>query len=282
MPTRLDSILTTPVAPPADTPDAVLVNDVHSQLNPTWVARIEDASSIARVQEIVGAAARDQRPLCIAGGRHAMGAQQFASDGVLIDTRTLDRVIAFDSEQGIVEVEAGIQWPALIEHLLALQGGARRAWGIAQKQTGADRLSIGGAIAVNAHGRGLTMRPMIADVEALSLVNATGELVRCSRTERPELFRLVCGGYGLFGVVVSVALRLTPRTKLRRVVEIGNVDALIPAFNSRIADGYQYGDFQFAIDPESSDFLHRGVFATYRPVAPSIPIPDGQRELSDA
>ena len=282
MPSGLDSSLAAPAAPPANTPDAVLVNDVHSHLNPTWVARIEEASSIARVQDLVAAAARDRRPVCIAGGRHAMGAQQFATDGVLIDMRPLDRVIAFDPDQGIVEVEAGVQWPGLIERLTALQEGARRAWGIAQKQTGADRLSLGGAIAANAHGRGLTMRPLIADVEALTLVNASGELVRCSRTEHPDLFGLACGGYGLFGVIVSVALRLTPRTKLRRVVEIMDVDTIIPAFDSRIADGYQYGDFQFAIDPESRDFLRRGVFASYRPVAPSTPIPDGQRELSDA
>jgi FAD/FMN-containing dehydrogenase len=260
----------------------VIVNDVHSQLNPTAVARIESASSVTRVQEIVADAARERRALCIAGGRHAMGGQQFATDGVLIDTRPLDRVIAFHAEQGIVEVEAGIQWPALIGQLLALQAGERREWGIAQKQTGADRLSIGGAVSANAHGRGLVMRPLIDDVEALTLIDADARLVRCSRTEQAELFRLVCGGYGMFGVVVSIALRLTPRTKLRREVEIGEVESLIQAFDARIADGHQYGDFQFAIDPASDDFLRRGVFSTYLPVAPSTPIPEKQHELSEA
>lgn len=281
MSSRLDSSQVVPAAPPVSTPDAVLVNDVHSKLNPTWVARIEDAASIARVQAAISAAAAERRAVCVAGGRHAMGAQQFATDGVLIDTRGLSRVIAFDSEQGIIEVEAGIQWPELVAQLHSLQPGVRRSWGIAQKQTGADRLSIGGAVAVNAHGRGLTMRPLVADVEAFSIVVADGTLVRCSRDENPELFGLACGGYGLFGVIVSVALRLTPRTKLVRTVALADVEDLIPALESRIADGHQYGDFQFAIDPGSDDFLRRGILSTYHPVAPSTPMPEEQRELSD-
>jgi hypothetical protein len=58
------------------------------------------------------------------------------------------------------------------------------------------------------------------------------------------------------------------------------IDPLMPAFEQRIRDGYRYGDFQFAIDPHSPDFLHAGVFACYRPVADSTPIPDQQLELS--
>src|SRR4029077_9498 len=108
-----------------------------------------------------------------------------------------------------------------------------RAWGIAQKQTGADRLTMAGTAAANAHGRGLKMKPFISDVESLVLVDATGTAHTCSRTENPELFRLVHGGYGLFGIVTSVQLRLTPRKKIERVVEIGTVDSLIAAFEKR-------------------------------------------------
>ena len=268
--------------PPPAVPGSVLVNDVHSQLNPTWVSHIVAAESVAQVQAAVIVAARDGRPICLAGGRHAMGGQQFATDAVLLDLRPLNRIIAFDSQRGIVEAEAGIQWPELIGQLGALQADAARSWGIAQKQTGADRLTLGGALAANAHGRGLRMRPIIGDVEALTLVDPHGRLVRCSRSENTELFRLVCGGYGLFGVVVSVALRLAPRVKLRRDVEVRTIDGLIDAFDARIAAGYLYGDFQFSIDAASPDFLRRGVFSTYVPVPDDTPIPDGQRELSDA
>ena len=41
------------------------------------------------------------------------------------------------------------------------------------------------------------------------------------------------------------------------------------------------GDFQYAIDPRSDDFMRRGVFSCYRPVADSTPMPAAQKELSD-
>src|SRR2546425_8566064 len=71
-------------------------------------------------------------------------------------------------------------------YLVASQQGAARAWGIRQKQTGADRLSIGGALAANAHGRGLKFKPFIGDVESFVLVDADGIPRTCSRAERSE------------------------------------------------------------------------------------------------
>lgn len=257
-----------------------LVNDIHSQLNPTWVGKVAAVRTVSDVQAAVREAAKHDLPVCTAGGWHAMGGQQFVRGGVLIDTRALHHVLAFDDERGLIDVEAGIQWPELIGYLLDVQKGAARHWGIIQKQTGADRLSIGGALSANAHGRGLTLKPLVGDVEAFTLVDATGELRRCSRTENAELFRLVIGGYGLFGVIGTVTLRLAPRRKVRRTVEIRTADELMPAFDARIADGYHFGDFQFALDPASPDFLRRGIFSCYKPIDDATPMPEAQRSLS--
>ena len=170
-----------------------------------------------------------------------MGGQQFGTDTMLIDIRKLSRVLNLDRKRGIIEVEAGIEWPELIDRYLTLQNGNRKPWGIAQKQTGADRLTMAGAIAANAHGRGLKMKPFISDVESFVLVDATGAAQVCSRTENQELFRLVHGGYGLFGVVTSVQLRLVPRKKVERVVEIRTVDDLIAALISALPTDFSTG-----------------------------------------
>jgi len=209
-----------------------------------------------------------------------MGGQQFGTDTLLVDIRNLNQILHLDNDRGILEAEAGVEWPALIDGYLGLQGHEPKQWGIAQKQTGADRLTLSGTIAANAHGRGLRMKPFVSNVESFVLVDGTGTARLCSRTENPELFKVVHGGYGLFGIVVSVKLRLVPRTKLERVVEIRTTEDLMPAFDKRIADGFQYGDFQFSIDPDSEDFLHKGVFSCYRPVAPETPILE-QKQLSD-
>ena len=256
------------------------VTDVQSQLNEAVVGGIVELDSLASIQKAVRRAADEDNPGAVAGGRHAMGGQQFCAGGLLLDTRRMSRVLAFDPELGRIEVEAGIQWPGLIEYLAAEQVGDAREWGIAQKQTGADRLSIGGAIASNVHGRGLTMKPFIDDVESFVLVTADGEAVTCSREQNAELFRLVFGGYGLFGCVYSAKVRLRRRQVLERVVEVRLLDELMGLFEERIRDGFLYGDFQFASDESSEDFLRRGVFSCYRPVEHSGPLPRDQRALS--
>lgn len=273
--------LTPACARPRTSADAPLeVNDLHSALNPTPVVRIVTPTSRASLADLVHAARREGGALSIAGGRHAMGGQQFGAGTVLVDTRGLDRVVAFDAERGVVEVEAGIQWPALIEYLLRVQARRPRTWGIVQKQTGADRLTLGGALAANIHGRGLRLTPFVGDVEQFTLVDARGEERRCSRTENSDLFRLAVGGYGLFGIVSTVTLRLAPRRKLERVVEVIDLDELPERFDRRIAEGFLFGDCQYATDPASDAFLRRGVFSCYRPVADTTPVPSSQKELS--
>ena len=256
------------------------VNDLHSRLNPTVVDRVVLVRSTEDARGAILAAGADGRSVCIAGGRHAMGGQQFAAAAVLLDTRLYTGIRRFDAERGLIEVDSGIQWPELITWLVDHQIGHVQKWGIRQKQTGADRLSIGGAVAANVHGRGLTLRPFVDDVESLTLIGADGERRTCSRTENADLFRLVCGGYGLFGFIDTVTLRLAPRVKVRRAVEIETADRLTARFDERIADGFEFGDFQFALDPRSADFLRRGIFSCYRPVSDDTPIPERQRVLT--
>lgn len=241
------------------------VNDMHSAMNATQVAAILQPASEQEVQAAVRVAARSGVAIAICGGRHAMGGQQFAEGAHLLDMGKLNQVLSLDSVNGLLQVQAGIQWPTLIDYLEA----AHSPWCIRQKQTGADNLSIGGCLAANVHGRGLRMQPFIADVEDFTLVDAHGELQFCSRTHNPQLFCTAIGGYGLFGIITRVTLRLAPRQIMRRDVCLLALDELMPAFARRIQDGYVFGDFQFAIDPDSSDFLQRGVFSCYKPVPDS-------------
>ena len=189
----------------------------------------------------------------------------------------LDRVLDFDRERGEVEVEAGIMWPALIAWLHAIQDGQPHSWGIIQKQTGADRLTLGGALSSNVHGRVLSRGPIVDDVVAFTLVDAEGALRRCSRDENAALFGLAIGGYGLFGPIVSVRLRLAPRRKVRREVTLRAIDDVVATLEARADEGRGYGDFQFAIDPASDDFLEEGICSCYVAVTDETPIPDEQR-----
>lgn len=262
-------------------PSGILLNDVHSGLNPTTVRDVIPVRSSEDILRVVERAARDRTAISVAGGRHAMGGQQFGTDTLHLDMRSFNRVLNFDSGSGLVEVEAGIQWPELIQASLSMQEGAAKQWGIVQKQTGADRLSIGGGLSANIHGRGLRLKPFVGDIESFTLISADGQVMPCSRSQNSDLFKLAIGGYGLFGIVSSVTLRFSQRQKLQRVVELVRVDDVMQRFEQRIAEGFLYGDCQFALDQASEDFLSRGILSCYKPVDPTTPIPARQREISE-
>jgi FAD/FMN-containing dehydrogenase len=169
-----------------------------------------------------------------------------------------------------------MQWPGL---LAALRGRHSQVT-FRQKQTGADRLSIGGALSANVHGRGLQLPPFVSDIEAFTLVDADGQIRRCDRRTEPELFALAIGGYGLLGVVAEVTLRLVPRHKVRRQVEVTTLEAAEAMYDKLVADGHEYGDFQFAIDPTEPGFLSDGVLSVYQPVADDMPVTSSRAELS--
>ena len=255
-----------------DRPTGTLVNDVHSQLNPTRVGGIVRPESVEQLQAMVGRAAAHGSAISVAGGRHAMGGQQFGEGALLVDSRSLNRVLAFDDSRGVVTVEGGIQWPQLIDYLNQTQQGRDRQWGIYQKQTGADRLSLAGALSCNAHGRGLNLKPIVQQVDAFDLLGPDSEVRTCSRTQHRDLFRLAIGGYGLFGIITRVELRLRPRVKVRRVVELGETPTIMERFEERIRDGYLYGDYQFATDATRDSYLRRGVFSCYQPVPLDTPL----------
>jgi FAD/FMN-containing dehydrogenase len=259
---------------------AIWVNDTHSGLNRTSVSDTFEPRTVEDVVRVVRRNRSTGQPLAVAGGRHAMGGQQFLSGGTLLDMRRLNEVRGFDAQRGLLEVEAGILWPDVIRAYLTRPGGINSKWGIRQKQTGADRLTIGGAVGANIHGRGLTAPPFVSDLESLEIVTADGELVTCSRQQSPELFRHAVGGYGLFGVVTAATLRLTARQQVERVVELREIDGLVDALRERISAGALYGDFQFATDPANTRFLRTGILSCYLPTGDLQPIPERQRRLS--
>src|SRR5438094_1439180 len=176
----------------------IWVNDVHSQLNRTRVRELLIPRTRDELSEIVRSAPPKGLPISVSGCRHSMGGQQFATDSICIDTRSLNRVISFDQERGLIELEAGIQWPKLIRTYLKAQADRAMQWGIAQKQTGADTFTLGGSLSSNVHGRGLAMKPLISNNESFTLINAEGKASRFSRDENNDLFELASGRYGLF------------------------------------------------------------------------------------
>src|SRR6266511_542427 len=72
----------------------IWVNDVHSQLNRTRVRELLRPRTREELARIVRSASRKVSPISVPGCRHSTGGQQFATDGICIDTRELDGLIS--------------------------------------------------------------------------------------------------------------------------------------------------------------------------------------------
>ena len=277
--------------PAIESTAGVMVNDVHSGLNPTRVSAIAKVNSLDAIKDAIKCAKSSGKGLSICGARHAAGGQEFYTDGLLVDITDFNRVIKFDCDAGLLTVQSGIRWSALCNELDKMQKNIPDAsghdgatgssdserkdvhrWGINQKQTGLNSLTIGGTLGANAHGQGLLLKPFVGDIESFTIVNAEAESLVCSRTQNKELFSLVIGGYGLFGLVTDVTLRLVPRQKLRRKVHHIDAKEILENFNKSVKQGSRYGHCQLNVNEKSPDFLTSGVFVAYEEVPLDTPI----------
>ena len=97
-----------------------------------------------------------------------------------------------------------------------------------------DSFTVGGSVSVNCHGWQYDRPPIASTVESLRLMKADGTVVRCSRTENEELFSLALGGYGLFGVILDVDLRVTKNNAVRLEQHLVSVGDALSTFDSEI------------------------------------------------
>lgn len=180
------------------------VDDV-SRLNSTPVDRIFYVRTAEDIKNIVLLAREEGKSVSIRGQSHTMGGHTIASGGYVIDTKFLTE-IRYDADQKAVAVGPGATWADLIRFLNPL--------GLAPEiMQSYCSFSVGGTIAVNAHG--ITSDwGMVESVLSLRVINADGDDLVASRTSHPELFSCIIGGFGLFGVVHEVTLRVVSNVKI--------------------------------------------------------------------
>ena len=73
---------------------------------------------------------------------------------------------------------------------------------------------VGGSISVNAHGMDHQAGALAKSIKSMRVMLADGSLQTVSPTENKELFDLVVGGYGLFGVIVEAELDIADNLRL--------------------------------------------------------------------
>ncbi len=186
--------------------------DDASRLNRTrvkeaWDIPTDPAAAERQLAALLRRAKAEKLPVSIAGARHSMGGHTIAPDGIVINMLPFKR-LTIDAKTNILRAQSGARWADIIPYL------DRHGRSVAVMQSN-NTFSVGGSISVNAHGWQPNHPPIASTVESFRLLRDDGSIVRCSRTENAELFSLVLGGYGLFGVILDVDLRVVPNVRYR-------------------------------------------------------------------
>ena len=186
--------------------------DDASRMNATRIADVVTlpasmTESELRLRSLLARANAEGLHVTVAGARHTMGGHTIYPVGIAVDMSAL-RAMSLDARTNILHVEAGAHWSDVIPYLDA------RGRSVAVMQSD-NAFSIGGSLSANCHGWQPGSPPIASTVSSFRVMRADGEIVRCSRHENAELFSLVLGGYGLFGIILDVDLEVVANERYR-------------------------------------------------------------------
>lgn len=247
-------------------PDGVI--DDASRLNRTDVVEVwpvPDDDAEAQIAALLARARRDRLPVSIAGARHSMGGHTIAPDGIVLDMRPFD-AMQLDAERSILTVQSGAQWSEVIPYLDA------RGFSVGVLQSNSS-FSVGGSISVNCHGWVYDRPPICATVESFRLMCADGNVHRCTRDENAELFSLALGGYGLFGVILDVELRVVPNECYRIEQHVVSDAEAMDTFDREVEGHDDVAMFYARLDINPGALFSETILNVMRPVPDAAPPP---------
>jgi decaprenylphospho-beta-D-ribofuranose 2-oxidase len=151
--------------------------------------------------------------------------------GLVIDMTGLNRIHSINSDDGLVDVDAGVNLDQLMRAALPLG-----LW--VPVLPGTRQVTVGGAIACDIHGKNHHSAGSFGDhVRSIELLTADGD-VRQLTPDGPEseLFWATVGGNGLTGIILRATIEMTP-TETAYFIADGDVTASLDETIALHSDG---------------------------------------------
>lgn len=153
-------------------------------------------SSDAQLQEII----QSNKDFIARGNGRCYGDASLG--GTTISTLKFDKVISFDTQNGVFECQSGITLDQILDIIVP------KGWFL-PVTPGTKYITIGGAVASDVHGKNHHVDGSFSNhIVEMELVMSDGGLLVCSSELHPDLFEATCGGMGLTGVITRVKFRL--------------------------------------------------------------------------
>jgi decaprenylphospho-beta-D-ribofuranose 2-oxidase len=254
--------------------DTLVAADV-ARLAPARITQLEHARDVEQLRAVLAEARDRGLKVSIAGSRHSQGGHTYSAGGVRLDMRSFNRILAIDTVARTITVQSGATWDE-VQRAIAPQGLAIKV------MQSSNIFTVGGTLSANAHGRDLDVTQVVEVVQRFNLLLADGRVIDVSRTTHPELFSLVIGGYGLYGVILDVTLRLAPDELYEQHSAVMDYRDFPRYFAEQVRrdSGIVLMLARPSIDPDSAEFLREIVVATWHR-APAGRAGDGSYALTE-
>jgi FAD/FMN-containing dehydrogenase len=136
------------------------------------------------------------------GAGHSYTDAALNTNGIIIDVTEMRRVLSWDPEKGIIQVEPGVTLRDIVHVALA-----DRWWPPVTPST-ADA-TIGGCVAMNVNGKNAWKCGSFGEhLLSITVLLATGQLLTLSPESNPQFFLALVGSSGLLGIITSITLQL--------------------------------------------------------------------------
>jgi FAD/FMN-containing dehydrogenase len=241
-----------------------VINDV-SCLNPTAISGLITVRTEADITQALASAREKGVKVSIAGARHSQGGQAFATNNLVLDMRSFN-AMTIDETARVLRVQSGATWHDVQEKL-------HPRFAVKAMQS-TDLFTVGGSISVNAHGMDHQAGSVGRTVRSMRVMLADGTIRTASRTSDPELFRLVVGGYGLFGIILDAEIDITDNAIYRSGREVMEYRAFPAFFEDKILRDQTYRLLYGHLSTAPHSFLREMLVYTYQQVeAPAATVP---------
>ena len=240
-----------------------------SQLNLTKIDTIipvpNDKKGIEiQLKKVLKYAKENNLKISIAGAKHSMGGHTIYPNGIVLNMLSYKQM-ELDASKNILTIGSGALWEDALKYL------DKYGKSIAIMQAFSS-FSIGGSISVNGHGWQKDVPPISASVISFTLMKENGEIVNCSRQENQELFKLVIGGYGLFGIVLDVKLKIVENESLQfKYIRLSS-DNYINYYKKFISENPNINLVFGRLRISNKHFLEEATLNFFEKVAGTIPV----------
>ena len=208
-----------------------------SGLETALPSRVEQPDGVAAVVAAVERARADRSTVKMVGTGHSFTAIA-APEAVLLTPQRLSGIVAVDRDAMTVTALAGTPLKVLNAGLEGLGLSLHNMGDIAEQ-------TLAGAISTGTHGTGGVTAGLSAQVAGLEIVTGTGEVLRATPRENPDVLDLARLGLGALGILTTVTFRVEPLFLLEAREQPMSWDEALGSFDELASDSHHVDLYWF-------------------------------------